>query len=84
MKCARARSRRDKPEIRTLFENLDLSLTDEQFDVCFKELDREQTGEINFYEFAWWWFLTKYGRPRISSGAPARHTAAGVCTTIIL
>ena len=64
-------SRRDKPEIRTLFENLDLTLTEEQFDVCFKELDREQTGEINFYEFSWWWFLTKYGKPRISSGAHA-------------
>jgi len=23
---------------------------------------------VEFHEFSWWWFLTKYGKPRISSG----------------
>merc|ERR1711871_653714 len=58
----------DKDEIRALFVNLELHLTDEQFKVCFDELDRENTGEVEFHEFSWWWFLTKYGKPRISSG----------------
>ena len=58
----------DKDEIRALFTNLELRLTDEQFNICFNELDRERTGEVEFHEFSWWWFLTKYGKPRISSG----------------
>ncbi len=58
----------DKQEIKTLFTNLELHLTDEQFEICFDELDRENTGEVEFHEFSWWWFLTKYGKPRISSG----------------
>ena len=58
----------DKDEIQALFKNLELHLTEEQFDICFKELDRENTGEVEFHEFSWWWFLTKYGKPRISSG----------------
>lgn len=58
----------DKSEVKTLFTNLELHLTDEQFEVCFNELDRENTGEVEFHEFSWWWFLTKYGKPRISSG----------------
>lgn len=58
----------DKEEIKTLFKNLELHLTDEQFEICFNELDRENSGEVEFHEFSWWWFLTKYGKPRISSG----------------
>jgi hypothetical protein len=58
----------DKQEIKALFTNLELHLTDEQFDICFNELDRENSGEVEFHEFSWWWFLTKYGKPRISSG----------------
>ena len=58
----------DKSEIRTLFARLELAMKDSHFDQCWKELDRKETGCVSFDEFSWWWFLTKYGVPRISSG----------------
>lgn len=37
--------------------------------MCYSELDRTGTGDVNFEEFSWWWFKTKYGVPRSSSGS---------------
>jgi hypothetical protein len=58
----------DKAEIKTLFDRLNLAMTEAQFNQCWSELDRKDNGTVKFDEFSWWWFLTKYGVPRISSG----------------
>ena len=58
----------DKAEVNALFTKLKLELSEPQFETCFDELDRRNTGVVSFDEFSWWWFLTKNGVPRISSG----------------
>ncbi len=58
----------DRDEILALFKKLDIELQGEEFHVCYNELDKEGNGHVSFAEFSWWWFLTKYGVPRISSG----------------
>ncbi len=58
----------DKDEVKTLFARLDLTLKEAHFEACWSELDRKENGTVKFDEFSWWWFLTKYGVPRISSG----------------
>ncbi len=58
----------DKDEILALFKRLEIDLQGEQFQLCYSELDKEGNGHVSFAEFSWWWFLTKYGVPRISSG----------------
>ena len=63
--------RLDKEEIRELFQRLEIRLSVEQFEHCFQEIDRNGTGTIDFVEFSWWWFKTKYGVPRNSSGTKA-------------
>ena len=65
--------RLDKGEIKQLFERpeVGIKLTDEQFLQCYHELDRNDTGSVDFVEFSWWWFKTKYGVPRVSSGTKA-------------
>jgi hypothetical protein len=63
--------RLDRDEIRELFRRLQIDLTDEQFNTCFLELDRNGTETVDFVEFNWWWFKTKYGVPRNSSGTKA-------------
>ena len=63
--------RLDKEEIGVLFDRLDIKLSKEQFDLCYSELDRNDTGSVDFVEFSWWWFKTKYGVPRVSSGNKA-------------
>ena len=63
--------RLDREEIKELFDKIDIKLTDEQFLQCYNELDRNDTGSVDFVEFSWWWFKTKYGVPRVSSGTKA-------------
>lgn len=52
-----------KPEIKQLFQLLQLKTTAEEFEVAFNELDVKNTGEIDFYEFKHWWYMKKHGRP---------------------
>ena len=56
-------------EIRVVLEGIGFHLSEEQFHVVWTDLDRFHNGHVSFQEFCWWWFLTKYGVPRISSGA---------------
>lgn len=63
--------RLDKEEVHELFRRLELDLNPKQFNTCFDELDRNGTGTVDFVEFSWWWFKTKYGVPRNSSGTKA-------------
>jgi hypothetical protein len=58
----------EKDEVRTLFTRLDMAMNEKHFDLCWGELDRKERGSVSFDDFSWWWFLTKYGAPRISSG----------------
>lgn len=58
----------DRQEILALFKTLNIELEGEQFQSCYDELDKQNNGHVSFPEFSWWWFLTKYGVPRISSG----------------
>ena len=58
----------ERDEVRTLFTRLDIAMNEKHFDICWGELDRKDNGSVSFDEFSWWWFLTKYGVPRISSG----------------
>lgn len=58
----------DRNEILALFKKLDIELEGEHFQKCYDELDKRNNGHVSFDEFSWWWFLTKYGVPRISSG----------------
>jgi hypothetical protein len=60
--------RLDREEIGHLFASLGISLPEDQFNICYAELDREDNGSVDFSEFAWWWFKTKYGVPRAASG----------------
>jgi hypothetical protein len=60
--------RLDKDEIGQLFASLGLKLSKEHFQIAYGELDRNDTGSVDFIEFSWWWFKTKYGVPRVSSG----------------
>lgn len=65
--------RLDKGEIRELFLQFDLGVTDTEFDVCFNEMDRQQTGSIGFDDFVAWWFVTKYGAPRLGAVERCPH-----------
>lgn len=59
----------DRQEVQKLFKDLNIQLTSKQFDVCFSELDKMGEGTVDFVEFSWWWFLTKYGKPRLPPSA---------------
>lgn len=56
----------DKEEVGQLFGHLGIQLSSEQFTQVFKELDRDDEGLVEFDEFSWWWFKTKYGVPRFA------------------
>ena len=58
----------DRDEILDLFTTLHIDLQGDDFQSCYDELDKEGNGEVSLAEFSWWWFLTKYGVPRISFG----------------
>ena len=61
----------DRTEVGHLFKALGIELTAEQFDLCYSELDRDHEGSVDLNEFSYWWFKTKYGVPRPSSGIKA-------------
>jgi hypothetical protein len=58
----------DKDEMRSFLESLKVTISDENYDLVFNELDRHNTGYISYEEFHRWWFLKKTGRPQ---GLPA-------------
>ena len=59
----------DKDEIRKLIQELHLTVSDDQFEELFDEIDADHTGEISLQGFSNWWFVTKYGQPRLAVGS---------------
>lgn len=51
-------------EARTIFEGMEIELTQEQLTQVFQEMDRNAGGDVTFEEFKDWWFITKTGKPR--------------------
>merc|ERR1711861_38794 len=44
----------DRAELKGLLEKLGEELSDEELDAAFNELDSDQSGEIEFFEFVEW------------------------------
>jgi hypothetical protein len=53
-------------EVKQLFTELNLSLSDSQFTRLFNEMDINSTGEIDYAEFRNWWYIKKDGKPHMA------------------
>jgi hypothetical protein len=53
-----------KDEIQVLLRELDVKLTESQFNDVFDELDRHKSNDISYEEFHRWWFLNTTGLPQ--------------------
>ena len=55
----------DHDEIQGLIERLGMVMTEEQMQSAFAEMDGDGEGAIDMDEFEQWWFLKKFGVPKI-------------------
>jgi len=50
-----------KAEMRDLYADLKPEMSDAEFEESFEEIDKDGSGEIEFYEFVFWLFLEEIG-----------------------
>ena len=55
----------DHQEIEGLISRLGMKMTSEQMQAAFEEMDADGEGAIEMEEFEQWWFLKKFGVPKI-------------------
>lgn len=55
----------DHSEISGLIKRLGMEMTQEQMEAAFAEMDADGEGAIEMVEFEQWWFLKKFGVPKI-------------------
>ena len=55
----------DHDEIKGLIARLGMVMTEEQMQSAFTEMDGDNEGTIDMDEFEQWWFLKKFGVPKI-------------------
>ena len=62
----------DKSEVKTLFESMNLEVTDEQHEKAYREMDDDGNGEVDFDEFHEWYAnhqhsIEKIWKPRVNA-----------------
>ena len=73
----------DKSEVKTLFESMNLEVTDEQHDKAYREMDDDGNGEVDFDEFHEWYAnhqhsIEKIWKPRVSAVFTIQDALDGV------
>ena len=55
----------DRDDLKSLISSLIDSVTTEQLDSALDEMDGDHDGEIDCVEFQAWWFVNKFGHPKM-------------------